>query len=182
MGSLKHRVRLAAGAALVGSLLALAGPAGAQQPAPAATPPAPEPPASTLAAARDLVVSSGMARSFVPMVPDLLRQIVPTVTRTHPELSKDLNDVVSQLQPEFVKDGEQMVDIAARVYARHMSEDELKQTATFFRSAAGVKYVEAQPLMLDELVVAMQSWTQQLSNIMMSRVREEMTKKGHSMM
>lgn len=181
MGSSKYRVRLVAGAAILGSFLALAGNAGAQQAAPA-TAPAPEPPASAVAAARDLVVASGMARSFVPMVPDLLRQIVPTVTRTHPELGKDLNDVVTQLEPEFVKDGEQMIDIAARVYARHMSEDELNQTATFFKSTAGVKYVAAQPLMLDELVVAMQSWTQQLSNIMMNRVREEMTKKGHSMM
>lgn len=181
MGSLKHRARLVAGAVVLGSVLAVSGGAGAQQAAPAATA-APEPAPSAVAAARDLVVASGMARSFVPMVPDLLRQIVPTVTRTHPELSKDLNDVVTQLEPEFVKDGEQMIDIAARVYARHMNEDELKQTATFFRSTAGVKYVEVQPLMLDELVVAMQSWTQQLSNIMMNRVREEMTKKGHSMM
>lgn len=181
MGSSKHRVRLVAGAAILASFLALAGSVGAQQAAPAA-PAVPEPPASAVAAARDLVVASGMARSFVPMVPDLLRQIVPTVTRTHPELSKDLDDVVGQLEPEFVKDGEQMIDIAARVYARHMNEDELKQTATFFRTTAGIKYVEAQPLMLDELVVAMQSWTQQLSNIMMNRVREEMTKKGHSMM
>lgn len=181
MGSLKHRVGLVAGAAILGSFLVFAGAAGAQQAAPAAPTP-PEPAASTVAAARDLVVASGMARSFVPMVPDLLRQIVPTVTRTHPELSKDLDDVVTQLEPEFVRDGEQMVDIAARVYARHMSEDELNQTVTFFKSTAGIKYVAAQPLMLDELVVAMQSWTQQLSNIMMNRVREEMTKKGHSML
>ena len=141
--------------------------------------PQPEPPAATLAAARDVVIASGMARSFEPMVPDLMHQIVPLLTRTRPELVKDLTDVLTQLQPEFVKDGERMSDIAAHIYARRMSEDELKQTAAFFNTPAGKKYVDIQPAMLDELVVAMQSWTQELSTIMMHRVKEEMAKKGH---
>jgi hypothetical protein len=185
---------------LAGAVLALAvvfaGPVAAQQTPDPATPAAqaaptdpaaapapeaqqPEPPASTLAAARDLVVSSGMSRSFTPMVPDLMRQIVPLLARTRPELVKDLNDVLKQLEPEFVKDGERMTDIAAHVYARRMSEDELKAAAAFFETPAGKKYVEVQPGMLDELVVAMQSWTQELSNIMITRVRQEMIKKGH---
>ncbi len=181
----KHRARTVAACAALGWAVLLTGTAIAQQtPAPAPVPDLqqPEPPASTLDAARDVVVSSGMSRSFVPMVPDLMRQIVPTVTRTHPELAKDLTDVVKQLEPEFVKDGDRMNDIAAHIYARNMSEDELKQTAAFFKSPAGLKYVQVQPAMLDELVVAMQSWTQELSNIMFNRVREEMAKKGHSML
>ena len=185
----KHRMIGVARGIAFGVTILVAGAAVAQQ-APAPVAPVapvpdlqqPEPPASTLAAARDVVVASGMSRSFAPMVPDLMRQIVPTITRTHPELTKDLSDVVKQLEPEFVKDGERMNDIAAHVYARSMSEDDLKQTATFFKSPAGAKYVQVQPAMLDELVVAMQSWTQELSNIMLTRVREEMAKKGHNMM
>ena len=140
----------------------------------------PEPPASQLAAARDVVESSGMARSFEPMVPQLMQQIVPLLTRTRPELTKDLSTVLDQLRPEFIKDGDEMTDIAAHIYARRMSEDELKQTAAFFNSAVGKKYVAVQPEMLDELVVAMQSWTQKLSTVMMTRVRQEMLKKGHN--
>ena len=181
---LMDRVWRASGASVLIMATVLAGGAAAQQAQPAPVPalPQPEPPASTLAAARDVVISSGMARSCIPRVPDLPRKIVPTITRTHPELTKDLTDVVNQLEPEFVKDGEHMTDIAAHVYARRMSEDELKQTAAFFKSPAGIKYVEVQPAMLDELVVAMQSWTQELSNIMLNRVREEMAKKGHTVM
>ena len=181
--------RLLGRVAALAATLALAGPVAAQQAAPAApvTPgiapvpelAPPEPPAATLAAAHDVVIASGMARSFAPMVPDLMHQIVPLLTRTRPELVKDLNDVLKQLEPEFMQDGERMTDIAAHVYARRMSADELKQTAAFFDTPAGKKYVEIQPAMLDELVVAMQSWTQELSTIMMTRVRQEMTKKGH---
>ncbi|WP_131194103.1 DUF2059 domain-containing protein [Lichenihabitans psoromatis] len=157
-------------------------PAFAQTATPAPVPDVsqPEPPASALAAARDVVVSSGMSRSFEPMVPQLTEQIVPMLTRTRPELTADLTVVLKDLQPEFVKDGEQMTDIAAHIYARRMSEQELKDTAAFFNSPVGKKYVDIQPAMLDELVVAMQSWTQKLSSIMMTRVRQEMIKKGHN--
>lgn len=165
--------------------LALCSPriAGAQD---AASPPPvpevsqPEPPAAQLAAARDVVAASGMARSFTPMVPQLVEQIVPIMTRTRPELVKDLAAVVDQLRPEFIKDGDQMIDIAAHIYARQMSEQELKDAAAFFNSPVGKRYVAVQPQMLDELVVAMQSWTQSMSNTMMVRVRQEMIKKGHN--
>ena len=140
----------------------------------------PEPPAAQLAAARDVVMASGMARSFTPMVPELVDQIVPLMTRTRPELAKDLTAVVDQLRPEFIQDGDKMIDVAAHIYARQMGEQELKDTAAFFNSPVGKKYVDAQPKMLDELVVAMQSWTQSMSNTMMVRVRQEMIKKGHN--
>ena len=156
------------------------GPAAAQTAAPAPVPEVtqPEPPAAQVAAARDLVVASGMARSFVPMVPQLMDQMVPMLTRTRPELKTNLLDVLKQLQPEFVKKGEEMDDIAAKIYARTMTEQELRDSATFFNSPVGKKYVAIQPAMLDQLVVAMQSWTQQLSTFMMTRVHEEMKKRG----
>ena len=154
--------------------------AAATSPAPIPDVGQPEPPATQLAAARDVVLSSGMARSFAPMVPQLTEQIVPLFTKTRPELTTDLKATLQELQPEFTRDGDQMIDIAAHIYARRMSEAELKDTAAFFNSPVGKKYVEVQPPMLDELVVAMQSWTQKLSSTMMTRVREEMIKKGHN--
>lgn len=173
-------------------LLLAASPAAAQtapqltpvQPAPGSADPAkkvpfPDPSPSQLAAGRDVVTSSGMSRSFDPMEPELESQIIPLMTRTRPELIGDLKTVLTQLHPEFLKTAEEMTDIAARIYAQRMSEDDLKATAAFFNSPAGKLYVQSQPVMLDELVVQMQGWTQKLSNTMMLRVRQEMVKKGH---
>ncbi|RYC33755.1 DUF2059 domain-containing protein [Lichenibacterium minor] len=186
------KTRLAAAVAL---LAFAAAPASAQTPpapapaAPAApvapalpTPvpalPQPDVPPEKLAAARQVIVSSGMARSFEPMVPQLEEQIPIVVTRTRPDLSKDLTVVLAQLQPEFTAKSGEMLDIAARIYARTMSEQDLKATAAFFDSPAGKQYVAAQPKMLDELVVSMQAWTQEVSGFMMKRVQQEMEKKG----
>ena len=171
-------------AALALAVLAVA-PARAQNatpatPAPAAVPQVgqPEPSPSQIEAGRQLVIASGMARSFAPMVPQLSGQIVPMLTRTRPELKQNLNDVMKQLEPEFEQKGDEMITIAAKIYARSMSEQELKDAAAFFNTPVGQKYVNLQPGLLDQLVVAMQSWTQQLSTFMMQRVHDEMKKKG----
>jgi uncharacterized protein len=148
-------------------------------PAIPSVPQQPEPSADQIAAARAVVISSGMSRSFEPMEPELEAQIVPLMTRTRPELVADLKDVLTQLHPEFLKDADEMIDIASHIYAQQMSERDLKAAADFFNSPAGKEYVRVQPVMLDQLVVQMQSWTQKLSNTMMLRVRQEMIKKGH---
>ncbi len=153
-------------------------PAAPAAPLPSLPQPQPDIPPTQLAAARDVVISSGMARSFEPMVPQLEEQIPLVVTRTRPEYAKDLTGVLAGLEPEFAKKTDEMIDIAAKIYARGMSEDELKTTAAFFNSPAGKKYVDAQPIMLDQLVVAMQAWTQETSSYMMKRVQAEMEKKG----
>ena len=147
---------------------------------PAPVPPLPQPEVSPekLAIARQVVHGSGMDRSFEPMVPQLEEQIPAVITRTRPELAKDLSSVLAQLHPEFAKKASEMIDIAARIYAQQMSEDDLKATAAFFDSPAGKKYVASQPYMLDELVLKMQAWTQETSTYMMKRVQQEMEKKG----
>jgi uncharacterized protein len=179
---MQHRVAKALGRGLAAGILLAAWSVQAQTP-PAQAPavPAvgqPEPPAAEVEAARKLVIASGMSRSFEPMVPQLMNQIVPLLTRTRPELKNNLQEVVDKLKPEFLKKGDEMIDIASKIYARRMTQPELEQAAAFFDSDVGKKYVSVQPALLDEVVVAMQTWTQSLSTYMMRRVHEEMKAKG----
>ncbi|MFT4096172.1 MAG: DUF2059 domain-containing protein [Rhodoblastus sp.] len=161
--------------------LLAAAPAFAQTNAPAAAPAVGAPTAAQLALAKDIVVDSGVSRSFAIVIPQFLDQIGTRLTQTRPDLIKDLNGVMEQIKPEFDKRVDQMVDTAARLYAERMSEQELKDVSAFFKSASGKRYVEQQPLVLNALYVSMQSWQQQISQDMMARVREEMKKKGHEM-
>ncbi len=153
----------------------------AQPSTPAAnTPAAPAYTPSHLALAREVMLSSGIARSFDSVLPAFADQIrKQSVTR--PELAKDLDEVLASLQPEMELQKQRMIDIAARTYAAKFSEAELKEIATFFRSPAGKHYVEAQPQLLDEMVQEMQDWTQDVSEYVMVRVRAEMGKRGHQM-
>lgn len=161
--------------------LVAAAPALAQTAAPAGSAAPAEPTAAQVSLARDIVVASGVSRSFAIVVPRFLDQIGTRLTQTRPDLIKDLNVVMEQIKPEFDKRVDEMVDKAAHLYAQRMSEQELKQTDAFFKSAAGQKYVAVQPAVLNDLYVAMQGWQQQISTDMMTRVRQEMEKKGHTL-
>ena len=120
-----------------------------------------------------------MSRSFSIVIPQFMDQIAQSLTQTRPEIARDLNAVLKQLKPEFDHQADEMVDIAAQIYVKQLSEQDLKAADAFFESPAGKKYVETQPAFLTEVVTAMQGWQGKISTDMMTRVREEMKKKGH---
>jgi hypothetical protein len=184
-------------ATLAGAVLLIAPPAFAQAPQKPAAPqkgapatPAPATPAantqgsaltpSHLALAREVLLGSGIARSFDSIIPAFSDQIRQNAV-TRPELTKDLDEVLASLQPEMELQKQAMINTAARIYATRLTEPELADIATFFRSPAGKRYVETQPQVLDGIVQAMQGWTQEVSEYVMVRVRAEMAKRGHQM-
>ena len=180
----KHAMNLVFCLAFLLAPLVAASGSSAQQAAPntppgqtGAAPAAPSP--SHLAVARVLVVACGMSRSFSNIIPQYMDQIGSSLTQTRPELIHDLSAVLTGLKPEFDRQADEMVDIAAQVFVKQMSEQDLKAAVAFFESPAGKKYVETQPAFLTEVVTAMQGWQGKISTDMMTRVREEMKKKGH---
>jgi hypothetical protein len=140
-----------------------------------------DPTPAAIASARTIIVASGIQRSFDLVVPQMLAQLETNFTRTRPELKDKLHATLIQLQPEFLKTEDQVVSAAAASLAKRMSETDLKDTAAFFQSPAGKKYVEAQPQALSDIVAAVQGWEQKLSTDMMTRVREEMKKQGYDL-
>ena len=133
-----------------------------------------------LAAARDVAILSGMTRSFDAVLPQFGEQIRKQAV-ARPEIAKDLTDVLSKLQPELELQKQVMINNAARILAQNLKEQELKDIAAFFKSAAGQRYVQSQPQVLDEIVRTMQGWTENVSEYVMVRVRAEMNKRGHAM-
>lgn len=149
-----------------------------QAPAPASPP---VPTSTAVTAARTLVVATGISRSFVLMIPQFMDQISKTLTETRPQIDKDLHLVMTELKPEFDRQADEMIEIAAQVYAKHIPEADLQAAVTFFTSDSGRKYAAAQRTVLAEVVTAMQGWQGKISTDMMSRVRAELKKKGHEL-
>ncbi len=171
---------------LAASALALtvlaASPLSAQQAAPAA--PAPAAPAASapspshLAAARDLILASGAARSFDAVLPAITEQVRQSFSRQRPELLKDLEESMKAIMPQVEAQREEIIQAAARVYASKMTEAELKESAAFFKSATGQKYVVSQPIIFDELFTEMQNWMGRVSDFTVTQLRAEMKKRG----
>ena len=163
-------IRISRLAATSVALFMLAGPAFAQtQPSP-----------SHLALARDVAISSGMSRSFDAMSEPFLQQL-QQMNVTRPEIRTDLEQVVAMLRPEVEQQKLKMIVNAARAFASRLTEAELKDVATFYKSPAGVKYVQIQPGVLDDIVRDLATWSQQTAQFVMTRAREEMSKRGHQL-
>jgi uncharacterized protein len=166
-----------AGTAL--ALAMLAGPALAQQAAPQA-PQAAQPSATQLALAREVALGSGMTRSFDSITDQMLEQM-SQMNVTRPEIKQDLDQVIEILRPEMEQQKQLMVTAAARVFANRLSEQELKDVAAFFKSPSGLKYVQSQPVVLDDIVKEIATWTQNVSEYILIRARAEMKKRGHEL-
>jgi hypothetical protein len=153
------------------ALFMLAGPGLAQQA---------QPSESHLAAAREVAIGSGMTGAFDAMTEPLLRQL-QQMNVTRPEIKQDLDQVVTMIRPEVEQKKQEMIDSTARAFAGRMTEAELKEVAAFYKSAAGMKYVQIQPGVLDNVVRDLSIWSQKTAEFVMTRAREEMGKRGHQL-
>jgi uncharacterized protein len=166
------------------ALACLAGHAQAQQPAQGQQPAQPAQAKQTtpktpahLEAARTVVLASGIARSFDNMLPGFLQQ-VRRITVTRPDLTKDLEEVITKVSPEFDKTKQELIDAAARTYANYLTEAELKEVGAFFNSPTGKRYVDTQPLIISEMYAEVESWSQRTSASLVERIRTEMRARG----
>jgi hypothetical protein len=137
-----------------------------------------DPSPAAVADAHTIIMTSGIVRSIEAIVPQMLGVLEQRALATRPEIKDKLHATLLQLEPEFIKSEDQIINAAALSLAKRMSDEDLKATAAFFQSPAGKKYVEAQPAALTDIVAAMQGWQQKLSADMMARVREELKKQG----
>jgi hypothetical protein len=160
-----HRAKLLAGALVALTLAA----------APAL---ADEPTAAAVALATKLLTEIGLKQSVDIIVPSMMGELERNLSSMHPEMKTALHEVLVADMPDFVKTEAAVLDDIAHVLASRMSEQELKETAAFFESPAGQKYVAAQGPMLQELSVSGSAWRQKLSGDMLTRIREDLKKKG----
>ena len=140
-----------------------------------------DPSPTSISLARDVIVQSGISRSFETIVPQFLDQIGTNLTQTRPDLIRDLNLVMEQIKPDFDKQTQDLITRMARLYAQRLNEAQLRDTANFFKSPSGVAYVASQPVVMNDMFSQMQSFQQRLSGEMMTRVRTEMKKRGHDL-
>ncbi|GGE37515.1 hypothetical protein GCM10007276_13660 [Agaricicola taiwanensis] len=133
-----------------------------------------------LALARAVIDFTGAGNSFDNIVPQILADAQALILRTQPALQSDLAAVVPQLEQEFEKRRDDLLNDIARTYAESFSEDELKQIAAFYQSAIGRKLTETTPKVLEQSYVKARNWGQAVSSEVMIRLREEMEKRGHN--
>ena len=145
----------------------------------AVTAQAQNPTAGAVASARELIRAKGGGAMFEPAVPGVVESTKNSFLPTNPNLSRELNDVAAQLRREYEAKKAELVYEVAIVYAKHFTEQELKDLVVFYRSPLGQKMLKEEPLALDQGMKRAQDWSQDFSEAVLMRIRTEMAKKGH---
>jgi hypothetical protein len=137
-----------------------------------------EPTPAQVSEAMTILSSIGMKKSFDEIVPGMMVEFENQVASTRPELKDSLHAVIVAILPEFAKTEQDVLTQGAKILASQMTEQELKDTATFFDSPTGKKYFAVMPKFSEQFIPVAQQWRQKLSTDILTRAREEMKKKG----
>ena len=176
---MKRLSRILSAAGLVLGLALSGVPAGAQQKAPAAPPPAVKAASpAAMAAAKEILTLKNASAMYQGAVPNIVQRTKDTLLQSNLNYQKDLNEVsiiVAQTLAGKEKEiGEQM----ARIYASDFTEQELKDLVTFYKSPLGQKLLTQEPMSISASMAYMQQWAQQFSEEVNGQFRAEMRKRG----
>ena len=137
-----------------------------------------EPSPAAIESANKLIINLGLKQSLEVVVPTLFGEFEKNVVATRPELKDPLHEVLVSLVPEFSKGEPGVLNEVARVMASKLSDAEIKEVLAFYESPTGKKFVAAEPAFVNALQSAGTAWRQKLADDLLTRVREELKKKG----
>ena len=175
-----HLARLALAALIAITMAGAAGPAAAQGAAPSA-PPAHAPSAAAILLAKQILEIKHADDVFEPLIRGVVIKAKNMFMQTNFMWSKDLNEVAANMEKEYEPRVNELMDSAARIYASHFTEQELKELLTIYQSPLGQKMVEEEPKALDESMSEAGAWADIFSHDVIEKMREEMKKRGHDM-
>jgi hypothetical protein len=113
---------------------------------------------------RALLEVSGTAKLGM----QVLDQMIVQMRRTHPDVPPEFWDAFKkEVGPE------DFIELIVPVYAKHFSDDEVKELIKFYKSPIGQKLIREQPMMVRELMVAGQQWGAQLGPRIAKRLKEK---------
>jgi hypothetical protein len=138
-------------------------------------------PRSHMALAQQAIELSGASAGFDDILPLVAAQTKGLFIRSNPALTQDIEQVTDAVALEFARKRANLDITIQGVWARRFSEAELADIITFYKSPVGSKLAALSPEMLALSVGAAKQWSDELSVTLVTRVREEMQKRGHQL-
>jgi hypothetical protein len=137
--------------------------------------------ANAVAISNEILDARGSMKIFEALVPGVVEQSKNSLLQMNPNLFKDLTAVSEDLRKEFTPRLAQLRTEMARIYASRFTEQELKDTLTFYKSPLGKKLLTEEAIFVDRSMSSAQDWAIKLNEEVLARFRAEMRKKGHAL-
>jgi uncharacterized protein len=162
------RMRSPLMATCLAACLLAGGPAFAQSPAPDA-----------MTAARELVTTMQAADQFKALLPIIMKNLKPAIVQNRPEVDRDYDAIMPLLIAGMGARVNEIVDEITALYARTFTADELREVTAFYRGTVGQKFLQKQPVIMQESMAIGQKFGQSVAGELQSRIVEELRKRGH---
>jgi hypothetical protein len=157
------------GAAAIGFLALTSAAHAQQQPSPAA-----------VALATQLLEVKGGLGGFDPAIDGVIIHHKNILLQINPNLTKDINDVEQISSKEGAARREELHKEIAIGYASAFTEQELKDLIVFYKTPLGKRLVEQEPKAGEESAKRAQVWIEKYADAVMTKMRAEMKKRGHT--
>ena len=141
----------------------------------------PSPNAGSIALARELIELKGGKQMFDGMVTGVIETAKNSFIPNNPMLSRPLSEVATQLRTEFESKKNEVFNEVARAYARHFTEQEMREMLAFYKTTLGKKVLTTESLAVEDGFKRAQDWSNQFSDQVLTRFRAEMKKRGHDL-
>lgn len=135
--------------------------------------------AEHLAAARKAIDGGNAFRSFDDILPVIADKTRTLFIRTNPALTAEIDEVTNTVALELANRRPELDETIMKVWARRFSQEELNAIAEFYESPVGEKFARLGPELTALSIGAAKQWGDVISTEMVTRVREELNKRGH---
>jgi uncharacterized protein len=132
-----------------------------------------------LALANEILDIKGSMMIFEAIIPGVIEKSKNSMLQMNPNLFKDLNEVSLNLRKDYAPRLASLRTDIARIYASRFTEQEMKDTLTFYKSPLGKKILTEEPAFVDRSMSAAQDWAIKLNDEVLQRFRAELKKRGH---
>lgn len=132
-----------------------------------------------LAAARAAIEGGNAFRSFDDILPVIADKTRTLFIRTNPSATAVIDEVTNEIALQLANRRPELDQTIMKVWARRFSTEELNEIAEFYRSPVGKKFAELGPELTALSIGAAKQWGDVISTEMVTRVREELNKRGY---
>jgi|SoiMethySBSTD1v2_1073268.scaffolds.fasta_scaffold731537_2 hypothetical protein len=132
-----------------------------------------------LAVSRKLAELTGMADIGDQMISMMAPQISTLVARANPGKEAEAAELFDKIMIPAMREAlPEMVDGAAKIYARHFTATELTDLVAFYETPLGRKLIASQPTLLAEAGQMGQQWAASVTQKVFRQYAPEFQKRG----
>jgi hypothetical protein len=131
-----------------------------------------------MAAALEAVRSAKASKGFDNVLPLLSEKVQDQIIRLRPDLYKQITDVVQQEALKLIARRADLDKDVARIWANSFSIEELQSITAFYKSPAGLKFVDIGPKVIGDSLQAVKGWSDRVGEELLEKSRAELKKQG----